>query len=133
MTPKIDARGDVEKYASSCRILENMLPMIHGGATTRPGTEYIATAHHLTTPVRLIPFVYSADIAYQCEFGSGYIRFYYDGEPLMDGLTVVNVETPYAASDLAAMQYKQIGDVMCWCTAPTRQGNCRGCLRPVSL
>jgi len=62
--------------------------------------------------VRLIPFVYSADIAYQCEFGSGYIRFYYDGEPLMDGLTVVNVETPYAASDLAAMQYKQIGDVM---------------------
>jgi len=42
-SPKIDARADTEKYAGGCRILENMIPSIFGGAEKRPGTEFIST------------------------------------------------------------------------------------------
>ena len=41
-TSHIDARADVEKYASGCRHLENMLPRIYGGVTKRPGTQQVA-------------------------------------------------------------------------------------------
>ena len=40
-SPKIDARADTEKHAGGCRILENMIPSILGGAEKRPGTELI--------------------------------------------------------------------------------------------
>ena len=42
-TAKIDARSDTEKYAGGCRTLENMIPLIFGGAEKRPGTEFIST------------------------------------------------------------------------------------------
>jgi len=41
-SPKIDCRADTEKYASGCRTCKNMIPMIFGGATRRPGTEWIS-------------------------------------------------------------------------------------------
>jgi len=41
LSPQIDARSDVAKYASGCRIMENMIPRIYGGAERRPGTQYI--------------------------------------------------------------------------------------------
>ncbi len=112
VTPHIDARSDVEKYASSCRILENMLPLVYGDVTRRPGTQYIASAKLAINPVRLIDFVYSADVAYICEFGNGYVRFFYGGEPLTNNGVVVEIESPYASADLAEIQYKQVGDTM---------------------
>ncbi len=44
-SPKIDARSDTEKYVSGCRRLENMIPLIFGGAEKRPGTELIAISN----------------------------------------------------------------------------------------
>lgn len=43
-SPLIDAREDVEKYRSGCRILENFLPRIYGPAERRPGTKFIKKA-----------------------------------------------------------------------------------------
>ena len=45
VTPKIDARADVEKHSRSCRRLENFFPEIYGCASRRPGTKYIFTAY----------------------------------------------------------------------------------------
>ena len=42
-SPKIDARSDTEKYSGGCRISDNMIPSIFGGAEKRPGTEFIST------------------------------------------------------------------------------------------
>ena len=74
ISPHIDTRSDVEKYASSCRILENMLPLVYGDVTRIPGTIHVGSAK-TSDGCRLIPFVYSTSIAYICEFGEGYIRF----------------------------------------------------------
>lgn len=114
VTPQIDARSDVAKYISSCRTMVNMLPLVYGGATRRPGTRYIATAKNSPEGIRLVPFIYSAEIAYMCEFGNQYIRFYYDGAALMDGLVQSECYSPYLVADLQEVQFQQIGDIL-WC------------------
>lgn len=41
LSPLMDARVDESKHPFSCRILENFLPKIYGGAFRRPGTMYL--------------------------------------------------------------------------------------------
>ena len=48
-SPKIDARANTEKYAGGCRILENMIPSIFGGAEKRPGTVFILSSAMFNT------------------------------------------------------------------------------------
>lgn len=55
---------------------------------------------------RLIPFIYSADIAYLVEMGDEYARFYYD-----DAL-ITSVESPYTESEIFHLQSAQVADVM---------------------
>ncbi len=118
VTPHLHARVDIEKYAAACRVLENMLPLVYGDVTRRPGTEYIATSKGEDVPeIRLIPFIYSAEITYMCEFGNLYIRFYFDGAPLLSGGAPVEVSSPYISDDLPQLQIKQIGDTM-WIVHP---------------
>ncbi len=118
VSPHIDGRSDVAKYASSCRLLKNMLPKVYGDVERRPGTEFIAEAKVNTTGVRLIPFIFSAVISYMCEFGNLYIRFYFGGAPLLQSdSSPVEVASPYVQSDLAALQLRQIGDTM-WIVHP---------------
>lgn len=68
--------------------------------------------------VRMIPFIYSSTIAYACEFGDLYIRFFYNGAALMDNSSHVEVVTPYLQADLFQLQYKQIADTM-WIVHPS--------------
>ncbi|MHB8108274.1 MAG: phage tail protein, partial [Candidatus Cryosericum sp.] len=120
----MDTRSDLAKYASGCRRLENMIATIYGPVTRRPGTKKIATAKG--SSVRLIDFIYNPSTAYVCEFGEKYIRFYgivtLGGDRVLiklgDGVTPLEVVTPYAAADLPALQYKQIGASM-WLVHPT--------------
>lgn len=64
---------------------------------------------------RMIPFIFSATIAYECEFGGLYARFFFDGALLNgDGAPI---STPYLQEDLPELNIKQIGDVM-WITHP---------------
>ena len=37
-SPKMIARAETEEYFKSCTELKNMLPMIYGGAFSRPGS-----------------------------------------------------------------------------------------------
>lgn len=64
-------------------------------------------------PVRLVPFAYSADIAYMLEFGNMYIRFFYDKEPLLDRAgDIIEIDTPYSYEHLKELQIEQMADVM---------------------
>lgn len=55
---------------------------------------------------RLIPFIYSADIAYLVELGDGYARFYYNGE------LITAIESPYTEDEAFNLHYSQLADVM---------------------
>jgi hypothetical protein len=68
--------------------------------------------------VRMIPFIFSSSIAYECEFGGSYIRFFFNGEALMDNGSHVEVVAPYLQADLFSLHVEQVGDVM-WITHPS--------------
>ena len=87
LTPQIDARVDIEKYSSGARDLDNFIPRVYGSAEFRPGTKYIADAKNSDQVVRKVAFTYSDEIAYECEFGEDYIRFFYDGARVVGALS----------------------------------------------
>jgi hypothetical protein len=69
--------------------------------------------------VRMMPFIFSSDIAYPIEMGEEYARFYFDGEPLLGaGEAHVEVSTNYQPEDLYQLQTIQSADVM-WLVHPS--------------
>lgn len=42
LSPRLDARSDLEKVSSGCRILENFIIETYGSARRRPGTQFMA-------------------------------------------------------------------------------------------
>jgi hypothetical protein len=116
LSPKIDTRFDVNKYERGCRILKNLIATKYGGAERRGGTKFIDTAYQGATLVRMIPFIYSAAVAYKIEMSDKKFRFYFEDAVLDDGFggeSVISV--PYTEDDLFALQFHQIGDVV-WMT-----------------
>jgi len=63
--------------------------------------------------IRMVPFIYSATIAYIIEFGDRYARFFFGDGPLIDlAGKEVFIETPYVEGDLFELCFKQAGDVI---------------------
>ncbi|CAN5773433.1 hypothetical protein BH09VER1_BH09VER1_46270 [soil metagenome] len=79
LSPYLDARSDIEKYASGCRLLENFVIMPYGGVYRRPGTEYLGAAKYANKRCRLVPFNFSISTRFVLEFGERYIRFWSNG------------------------------------------------------
>ena len=48
-SPLVDARSDLEKRNSMCRILRNFIPRRYGNLERRPGTLYIAKSKQFDT------------------------------------------------------------------------------------
>lgn len=111
-TDNVDARSDVEKYSSSARTMQNMIPLVYGPAMERPGTKFIATAKNSPDAPRLLPFIFSDEIAYICELGDFYVRFYFDGAPLLTSGNPVETSTEFLLADLPQFQTTQLGDTM---------------------
>ena len=119
LTPLIDVRSDIEKYPSGCRILENMIPLIYGPVTRRPGTKWIVSTKDSTKKAKMVSFIFSAIIAYKIEFGEEYCRFIFGETQLVDGSgDPIEVVTPYQEVDLFQLQFKQSADVM-WIVHPS--------------
>ena len=69
--------------------------------------------------VRMMPFIFSSNIAYPMEFGKEYTRFYFNGEPLLGDEEVhVEVASNYQSSELYQLQTAQSADVM-WIVHPS--------------
>lgn len=113
LTPLIDVRSDTEKYSSGCRILENMIPLIYGPVTRRPGTKFIANVEDDSVKSRMVPFIFSSTIAYELEFSDQIINVYFDGATVD-----TDIVTPYLEADLFQLQFKQSADVM-WIVHPS--------------
>ncbi len=78
LSPRLDARSDVNKYFSGCRTLEGMIPFVEGGAARVPGTYYVAEVKDSSKATRVIGFHFSTIQAYIIEIGEDYFRFYKD-------------------------------------------------------
>lgn len=107
VSPLMDARIDLDFYASTSKKLRNYIPLPQGPLTRRNGQRYIATCKG--GPSRLWPFIFATGDAYMLEFGANYVRFYQDQAQVAGPLEVA---TPYAAGDLFQLQFAQVGDLL---------------------
>ena len=82
-SPSLYAQVNLKQYHSGAALLRNFFVDTRGGATTRPGTRYVATCKSNST-VRPIPFQASFTVSYLLEFGQGYVRFFNNGAPVLE-------------------------------------------------
>ena len=139
-------RTDLPQYPHSCEILQNMIPVLSGGAYRRPGTLFqdqlraYAAATHTSgdRPPRLIPFIVSRNEAYALLLGvngvgaTGYVQAYRatGNGPAQVQIDLATGTTPYKPNlglpnslgtfddDVWSVQYTQSNDIM-WLTHPT--------------
>lgn len=109
VSPQLQGRSDVAKYATALARCRNMLPLRYGSLTTRPGTSFIANA----TAGRLIPFVLSSSASFVLNFyvSSGVKLNIYKNGALVAG----PITTSYAVGDLATLKYAQCGKTLTLC------------------
>ena len=112
LSDRLDGRTDIAKYGNGCKKLQNFLVHAHGGATRRPGTEFIAEVKTSANATRLIPFEFNVEQTYILEFGNQYFRIYRDGGQVVSSGSAVEVTTPYTSAQLADLKFTQSADVM---------------------
>lgn len=109
LSPRLTARSDIDKFGMGLSKMENFIPFVQGGATRRPGTEYLNEVKDSSLDTVLIPFTVSRTTSYQLEFGHNYIRFYKGksrvGAPF-------EITTTYTSLQVRDIQYAQVNDIL---------------------
>ncbi len=124
-TPLLHGLANHPNYPNACRRCRNFIAMATGPATRRPGTRYVAEPKAVATPGPLRPllinFEFSTVQAYVLEATDSWFRFYKDrGRIESPPGTPVELASPYAESDLAALKWAQSADVL-YLTLPSKQ------------
>lgn len=114
ISPRLLGRTDVARYNNGAKVLENVIPLIHGGVIRRPGLRYVATSKDSTKACRLLKFTYNTDQSYIIELGDLYARFYNDAGAQIESSPGVPYEvvTPYTEAQIWQVDYCQGADTM---------------------
>lgn len=83
LSPRLSARDDFDRYISGVAEMTNFVPLVQGGARTRPGLQWVARTRD-NGMAYLIPFEFSTTQAYIIEVGHQYFRFYKDEGRIYD-------------------------------------------------
>ena len=75
VSPSVQSRVDISKYAVSAKTMKNFFCHAHGGVSNRPGTLMVEEVKDSSKKGRLIPFIYSNTQAYALLFGDYSLRF----------------------------------------------------------
>lgn len=107
LSPALFSRVDLAKYKVGAALLRNFFVDYRGGASNRPGTQYLATsATAAPAAPRLVPFIVSTLNSYVVELGHLYATFY------QNGVAVQTITTPWAIADIWALKYTQSASVL---------------------
>ena len=79
LSPRLEGRVDLDKYRQGASELLNMVVHPHGGASRRPGTEFIGEVQNSAVKGRLIPFQFKTTDTYILEFGNSTMRIIRNG------------------------------------------------------
>ena len=100
-SPWLLARTAFDKYPFGLEQCDNLIPLIEGAVTRRPGTRYIAEVKDSSKETILKGFTFSTIQSYMLEFGEGYIRFYRNqGQIVVSGVAAWATATLYIAGDI---------------------------------
>ncbi|MDD2657195.1 MAG: ubiquitin-activating E1 FCCH domain-containing protein [Candidatus Pacebacteria bacterium] len=113
ISSRLDARSDLQKYLSSCRVLENFIPLVEGGAQARPGLYYVAEIKDSSKSARLFPFQFSTVKAYIVLAEDGYFRFFTNSAQIVTApATPYEISNPYDEADLPNIKITQSADIL---------------------
>ena len=112
ITPHLRGRLDVTANQNGAEDIQNFIVQPQGSLSRRMGTKFICQTKKPGKYAYLIPFKFSNQDAFILEFGNGYIRFFKDAEPIMDGDTPYRIRTPYAYTDLHKLRWCNSADVL---------------------
>lgn len=113
LSPLMRGRVDLAKYANGSELMENAIPQIAGPAQKRPGLRFVHDATQSTNRQRLLPFEFSTSQAFALLFGNTRIRFFANGGVVESSPGVpYEIVSPYAASELAQLNFAQSADVV---------------------
>lgn len=120
LSPGLLGHTDLAKYHSGAALMQNFFVDVKGGASTRPGTQYIGG---IATAGILVPFVFSATQTYMLLFTANALQFIrnpltvpYPNSSnagfILSGGIPYSIVTLYAAVDLPLLKFSQSGDLM---------------------
>lgn len=124
LSPRLDGRVDLQKYANGCKTLENMIVQKHGPASRRGGFYFSNEVKDSTKKTRILPFEFSVSQAYMIEFGDQYVRFYKNYGRIESGPfaevfssefnvgAAYEVSTPYLEAELFEIVITQSADIL---------------------
>lgn len=93
LAPGLHGRVDLVRYATSLKTCRNVITKHTGGAAKRPGLRFRGRVKHADQPTRILPFIYSTEIAYLVEMGGEYFRFWVDGALLTNSTKTITAIT----------------------------------------
>lgn len=99
LSTSLYARVDLAKYHVGARLLRNFIVHKHGGASNRPGFEYICEVKDSTKATRILPFEYNDEQTYILEKGDQYLRVLKDGEQVLVSPSAWSAVTAYVVND----------------------------------
>lgn len=113
LAPALWSRVDLAKYHVGSKTLRNFFVLPSGGASNRPGTQFVGQAANAA--VRLIPFQFNVFQTYILELTDHLLRIITNGGYVMNGATPFSLVTPWPADVLPYIKYTQTADVMTLC------------------
>lgn len=118
VTPRVHGRLDTQLYYAALEDGENYIVDGLGTLERRPGTKLAGRTKN-DGEAHLHPFVYDIDQSYVLEFGSLYMRAWFDGGLVLDGGLPSEIVTPYTVDEAEHLSYTQLQDVM-WVASGTK-------------
>lgn len=114
LSDALSGRIDMEWYGKGLARAKNFYILPSGGATLRPGTEYVGPVPDMSKKSRLVPFVFNGDIedTYALLFNNGRVYPIQDGGFVLNNGSVYSFECAFSESELPYFDYAQSGDVL---------------------
>lgn len=100
MSPTMDARIDIAKYANGCRTMTNFIPLVQGPARARSGTRFVAEIADSNEQAWLYRMEFADSITFHLEFGNNTLRFYVDHGRLETVVTPYSPVTQYTPGEV---------------------------------
>ena len=114
VSPSLYERADMDKFSKWFSKAENIRFFETGGFRNRPGFVKIANTKNNAAgeTIKLLSFSFNDEESFLVELGSGYARFYKNGNPIIVNGEVYEIETPFTTFDEDDIKYAQAGDII---------------------
>lgn len=117
-SPALRSRVDLAKYNVGLAVAKNIIVHPHGGASNRPGLQFISEILDSTKKSRWFEFEADAGDTYALEFGDELLRIFRNGAAVVYPIGHVSegqvalIATPYPLAALPGLKYEQSQDVL---------------------